>query len=95
MQNTLSLSITLTDDMAQMVKDKVASGDYASESEVIQDGLRALQERDAEVERWLVEAVAPEFDRVMAGEGELIDAAEVFSGVEERYWARKSKKTAR
>lgn len=28
--------------MAQMVKDKVASGEYASESEVILDGLYAL-----------------------------------------------------
>jgi metal-responsive CopG/Arc/MetJ family transcriptional regulator len=41
MRNTLSLSITLPHDMAQMVEDKVASGAYASESEVIRDGLRA------------------------------------------------------
>jgi putative addiction module CopG family antidote len=95
MRNTLSLSITLPHDMAQMVKDKVASGAYASESEVIRDGLRALQARDAAVERWLHESVVPVFDRVMAGEEELIDAAEVFSGAEARYRARKSKKAAR
>jgi putative addiction module CopG family antidote len=95
MRNTLSLSITLPHEMAQMVKDKVASGAYASESEVIRDGLRALQARDAAVERWLHESVVPVFDRVMAGEEELIDAAEVFSGAEERYQARKSKKATR
>jgi len=95
MRNTLSLSITLPHEMAQMVKDKVASGAYASESEVIRDGLRALQARDAAVERWLHESVAPIFDRVMAGEEELFDAAEVFSGAEARYRARKSKKAAR
>jgi putative addiction module CopG family antidote len=39
--------------MAQLVKDKVAAGAYATESEVIRDGLRALQERDAAVETWL------------------------------------------
>ena len=95
MRNTQSLSITLPHDMAQMVKDKVASGTYASESEVIRDGLRALQARDAAIERWLHESVVPEFDRVARGDEKLVDANEVFSGLESRYRARKSKKTAR
>jgi hypothetical protein len=46
------------------------------------------QERDAEIERWLHESVVPVFDRVMSGEEELLDAAEVFSGVEMRYRMR-------
>ena len=95
MRNTQSLSITLPHDMAQMVKEKVASGTYASESEVIRDGLRALQARDAAVERWLRESVVPVFDRVMSGEERLLDTAKVFSGLESRYRARKSKKAAR
>jgi putative addiction module CopG family antidote len=53
MRKTQSLSITLPHDMAELVKHKVASGRYATESEVIRDGLRALQERDAAVEQWL------------------------------------------
>jgi len=81
--------------MAQMVKDKVASGTYASESEVIRDGLRALQARDAVIERWLHESVVPVFDRVMSGEEKLLDTAEVFSGMESRYRTRKSKKATR
>jgi antitoxin ParD1/3/4 len=95
MRNTQSLSITLPNDMAQMVKDKVASGSYASESEVIRDGLRALQARDAAIERWLHESVVPVFDRVARGEEKLVDASEVFSGLASRYGARKSKKTVR
>lgn len=94
MRNTQSLSITLPHDMAQMVKEKVASGAYASESEVIRDGLRALQARDAAVEHWLRDSVVPVFDRVMKGEERLLDTAKVFSGLESRYRARKSKKTA-
>lgn len=66
MRTTQSLSITLPHDMAQMVKSKVASGEYATESEVIRDGLRTLAARDAAVERWLREEVAPTYDRVMA-----------------------------
>ena len=95
MRNTQSLSITLPHDMAQMVKDKVASGAYASESEVIRDGLRALQARDAAIERWLHESVVPVFDRVMSGEEKLLDTSDVFCGLESRYRTRKSKKAAR
>jgi antitoxin ParD1/3/4 len=53
MRATRSLSITLPLDMAQLVKDKVASGAYATESEVIREGLRALSARDAAEEEWL------------------------------------------
>jgi hypothetical protein len=46
------------------------------------------QERDAAIERWLHESVVPVFDRVMSGEEELVDATQVFSGVEMRYRMR-------
>ncbi len=66
MRTTQSLSITLPHEMAQMVKAKVTSGEYATESEVIRDGLRSLAARDAAVEKWLREDVAPTYDRVIA-----------------------------
>jgi antitoxin ParD1/3/4 len=59
MRSTQSLSITLPLEMAQMVKAKVASGEYATESEVVRDGLRTLVARDAAVERWLTDEVVP------------------------------------
>jgi antitoxin ParD1/3/4 len=52
-RKTQSLSITLPHEMAQMVKDKVKSGAYATESEVVREGLRALLTQDAAVEDWL------------------------------------------
>lgn len=69
MRTTQQMSITLPNDMAKLVKDKVASGAYASESEVIREGLRALQARDAAVERWLREEVAPTYDAYKAAPG--------------------------
>jgi antitoxin ParD1/3/4 len=45
--------------MAEAVERKVKSGAYASVSEVVRDGVRALLERDAAVERWLREEVVP------------------------------------
>ncbi len=62
MRTTQSLSITLPLDMAEMVKAKVASGEYASESEVIRDGLRTLAAQDAAVDRWLRDEVVKAYD---------------------------------
>jgi antitoxin ParD1/3/4 len=43
--------------MAALVTDKINSGAYASVSEVMRAGLRALMERDAALEQWLREEV--------------------------------------
>jgi putative addiction module CopG family antidote len=88
------LHVTLPHDVAQIIRDKVASGAYESESDVIRDGLRALQARDAIVERWLRDEVVPTFDRVASGKEKLIPAEDVFSGLESRYRARKTHKRA-
>lgn len=66
MRTTQQLSITLPNEMADVVKAKVRAGEYASESEVIRDGLRALLARDRAVEHWLLEQVAPAFDALKA-----------------------------
>jgi antitoxin ParD1/3/4 len=91
MRSTKQLSITLPTTMADMVKEKVASGFYASESEVIREGLRALQDRDAEVERWLREQVVPTYDAYKADPSRGIPIDEVFDGLEARYRARKAR----
>jgi putative addiction module CopG family antidote len=67
MRTTQSLSITLPTEMAEMVKSKVASGEYATESEVISEGLRTLLDHDAAIETWLVEEVVPTLGAVRAG----------------------------
>lgn len=46
MRSTQQFSITLPNEMADAVRAKVATGEYATESEVIRDGLRALLARD-------------------------------------------------
>ena len=66
MRSTQQFSVTLPNEMAQMVKTKVSSGEYASESEVIRDGLRALQARDKAVENWLRHDVAQAYDAMKA-----------------------------
>ena len=66
MRTTQQFSITLPLEMADAVKAKVATGEYATESEVIRDGLRILLARDRMVETWLREQVGPAFDAVKA-----------------------------
>jgi putative addiction module CopG family antidote len=58
-RSTQQFSITLPNEMAEAVRSKVAAGEYATESEVIRDGLRALLARDRAVESWLREQIAP------------------------------------
>ena len=52
--------------MAEFVDREVASGHYASDSEVIRDGIRALQARNSAYERWLREEVTATYDKVKA-----------------------------
>ena len=66
MRTTQQLSITLPNEMADVVKAKVRAGEYATESEVIRDGLRALLARDRAVENWLHQQVGPTYDALKA-----------------------------
>ena len=66
MRTTQQMSITIPLTMAEEVRARVASGEYASESEVVRDGLRALQARDRAMESWLHNQVAPAYDALKA-----------------------------
>lgn len=88
MRSTQQMSITLPVEMAKLVKEKVSSGAYASESEVIREGLRALQERDALVEKWLKEEVAPAYDAYKADATKTSSLSEVFQRLESQHRPR-------
>ena len=77
MRTTQQLSITLPNDMADVVKTKVKTGEYASESEVIRDGLRALLARDRAVESWLHNQVGPAYDALKADPARAVTADQV------------------
>jgi len=76
MRTTQALSITLPVEMAQMVKDKVSSGEYASESEVVRAGLRALNAQNAAIDKWLLEEVLPAADAHEADPGRAMPITE-------------------
>ena len=72
MHSTQQLSITLPNDIVGLVKAKVAAGEYASESEVIRAGLRALLARDQAMENWLQQEVAGAYDALQADPGRAV-----------------------
>jgi antitoxin ParD1/3/4 len=74
-------TISLPAEQATYIDSLVAKGDYASASEVVRAGLRALQERDAAVERWLRDQVAPAYDAMQADPGRAIPAETAFQAV--------------
>ena len=66
MRSTQQFSITLPNEMADAIRAKVAAGEYATESEVIRDGLRVLMARDRAVEDWLRADVVATYDALKA-----------------------------
>ncbi len=80
MATTQQFSITLPDDMANAVKAKVAAGEYATESDVIRDGLRVLLAREHILDDWLHDQVVPAYDAVKADPSRAVRV----SGVRER-----------
>lgn len=76
-RTTQQLSITLPREMAEAIKAKVSQGEYASESEVIRDGLRVLLARDRAVEQWLVAEVRASYDALQADPSQALSAADV------------------
>lgn len=84
MQTTEKLSITLPRDMAEMIRGKVQAGAYASNSEVIREALRLLQEQDelrAQKLAWMREKI----DRSLADPRPSIEADDVFAQLEDRH----------
>lgn len=74
MRTTKQLSITLPNTMAEALKERVTSGAYASESEVVRDGLRALFAREEAIENWLRTEVVASIEAVKADPSSVISS---------------------
>lgn len=79
MRTTKQLSITLPANMADALKERVTSGAYASESEVVRDGLRALFAQEDAVETWLRTEVATAYDELHADPSQAISSEQMRS----------------
>ena len=88
MAATEKRTFSLPSEQAAFIDALVATGTYATSSEVIRAGLRALQERDAAVDRWLREDVVPVALAMQADPGRAIPAEQVFDEIRALQQAR-------
>ena len=82
------MNVHLTPELKELVEKEVASGHYASASEVIREGLRLL----IEDRRWREEArrkIASSLAQAKAGQ--LVDGEEAFERLKKRVGARRAR----
>jgi len=91
MRTTQQFSITLPMDMAEVVEKKIKSGMYASASEVMRDGVRALLELDAALERWLREEVVAGYQEYTADPSKGVPAEKVVDRIRARRDAKRKR----
>ena len=81
------LSITLPREMAQMVREKVGTGDYSSNSEVIREALRLFQVQDRVRVQQLVE-LREKIEHSINTGGASLPAKKVFASLRDRHRKR-------
>jgi antitoxin ParD1/3/4 len=74
-------TISLPVEQSRYIDRLVETGGYGSASEVVRAGLRALQERDEAVERWLREDVVPAASTIAADPQRAIPLDDVFTDI--------------
>lgn len=88
MSNSAKNLVDLAPEDAAFVERRLRAGGYASASEVIGAGLRALREQEAAVEFWLRDEVGPVFDAMRADPTRGIPAREVLDRLRTHHAAR-------
>ncbi|KRA42582.1 type II toxin-antitoxin system ParD family antitoxin [Devosia sp. Root635] len=75
-------TFSLTRQQSTYIDTVVASGGYASGSEVIREGIRIMQERERRLEKWLRDDVAPEYEAWLANPDDVLTEEDVFNDIE-------------
>lgn len=88
MSGTEKRTFSLAAEQAMFIDAQVASGYFVSASEVVRAGLRALQERNVAVERWLESEVAQSYDALKADPSATHSAQDTFDAVRAHHAAQ-------
>jgi antitoxin ParD1/3/4 len=75
----LKRTISLTSEHSNYIEDQVSNNKYASASEVVRAGLRALQERDEVIAEWIRNEVIPAYENYKANPESAKPASEVMN----------------
>ena len=83
-----SLTVTLPDDFVEEIEARVANGDYASESDLVRDGVESILADDPSLDGWLRDVVVPRCRERATDPGVLIPAEEIVDRIQRRFAAR-------
>ncbi len=89
MPQTATLQITLSAEEVAFVKQRVASGEFSSESEVLSTGVQRLAEEAAHQARWEQDVLIPIIDRFQKNPDSSVPIEEVERDLEARRPERK------
>ena len=75
--STIQMSIPLPDEMAASIRRLVQSRRYASENDVVYDGLRTLLTQEQVIEDWLRSEVTDTYDSMVTDPARALTSAQV------------------
>lgn len=88
MAKVVKRTFSLTEAQAKFIDGKVASGRYASGSEVVRAGLRVIEEDDAILDEWLRREVLPVIKELDKHPERARPADEVFAELQAEFRAK-------
>ncbi len=91
MSATHKRTFNLPEEQSTFIDEQVKSGQFASGSEVVRAGLRALQDRNDAVERWLDTEVAETYDAAIEGRGKILSVGDAFDQIRAKHGAATKK----
>ncbi|MDO8360009.1 MAG: type II toxin-antitoxin system ParD family antitoxin [Devosia sp.] len=88
MAKVVRRTFSLTEEQAEFIDKQVEMGGYASASEVVRETIRAMQDDDAALEKWLTEEVLPTIEEMEAHPERLVPIDEAFDRIEAKLRVR-------
>ena len=83
--STEKRTFSLPQEHTAFIDQLVRSGSFASASEVVRAGIRALQERDIAIENWLQNDVAPVYDLMQKNPNRGISLNNAFAKIHQQH----------
>jgi antitoxin ParD1/3/4 len=83
-------TFSITTKQAEFIDRKIAEGVYASGSEIVREGLRAIKEREDRIDRWVVEEVVPAYDEWKKNPEDVRDIDDFHAELENEILAREA-----
>lgn len=83
MSDTQAMTVKFSPEVRDFIRRRVESGEYASESDVVKEGIETLKWEVEQRERWEQEVLVPTYNRMVASPSSAISSEELHASLEE------------